>query len=115
MLSSEPKEISDLVKFKNFIKNLSYGSNKEFDWKNKINLITGDGIKKYSLMNILLLIHKRKVCTQKKYQKNETFKKTNISIKGPAGGLLPKYFSIIINKKAKTKILKDEPITWDML
>ena len=73
-------------------------------------------LKKYSLMNILLLIHKRKVCTQKKISKKmKRLKKSNIAIKGPAGGLLPKYFSIIINKKAKTKILKDEPITWDML
>ena len=58
---------------------------------------------------------KKSLYAKKNIKKNETFKKSNITIKGPAGGLLPKYMSIIINKKAKTKVLKDEPITWDLL
>ena len=41
------------------------------------------------------------------------FTKSNVTIKGPAGGLLPKYIEVIINKKTKYRIQKDEPITWD--
>ena len=52
---------------------------------------------------------------KKDIKKNEKFTKLNIAIKGPAGGLLPKYMSVIINKKSKTKIQKDEPITWEKL
>ena len=50
---------------------------------------------------------------KKDIKKNEKFSNLNIAIKGPAGGLLPKYMPVIINKKAKTKIQKDEPITWE--
>lgn len=52
---------------------------------------------------------------KKDIKKNEPFKKSNIAIKGPAGGLLPKYLTVILDKRAKKKILKDEPITWDLL
>ena len=47
-----------------------------------------------------------------KILKKEKFTKFNISIKGPAGGLLPKYMNVILSKKSKLKIKKDEPITW---
>ena len=84
--------------------------------KNKINLISGDGIKKIQPNEYITInSQKKSLYAKKDIKKNETFKKSNIAIKGPAGGLLPKYMSIIINKKAKTKILKDEPITWDLL
>ena len=36
----------------------------------------------------------------------------NITIKGPGGGILPKYYDIILDRQAKTKILKDFPIEW---
>ena len=36
----------------------------------------------------------------------------NIIIKGPAGGIMPKFINIILNRKSITKIEKDEPITW---
>jgi len=37
----------------------------------------------------------------------------NVIIKGPAGGLLPKYLDIILNRKSLIKLEKDEPINWN--
>jgi sialic acid synthase SpsE len=34
-------------------------------------------------------------------------------VKGPGGGILPKYLDIIYNRKAKKKILEDHPISWN--
>ena len=46
------------------------------------------------------------------FKKGEKFSTQNIIIKGPAGGLMPKFVNIILNRKSVTKIEKDEPITW---
>ena len=37
----------------------------------------------------------------------------NLTVKGPGGGILPKYIDIVINRKTKKKILEDHPITWE--
>ena len=39
----------------------------------------------------------------------------NVCIKGPAGGILPKYINILLGKKSKTLILKDQPISWELI
>ena len=52
---------------------------------------------------------------QKKILKNERFSLENISIKGPAGGILPKYIDIILGKKSKSSVLKDQPISWEII
>ena len=41
--------------------------------------------------------------------------KNNLIIKGPGGGILPKFIDIILNKKANKLIKKDHPITWNDL
>ena len=33
-------------------------------------------------------------------------------IKGPGGGLLPKFLDIVIGRKAKNNIDEDSPINW---
>ena len=115
MLSSDQNEIATLVKFKNF-------SNKFDLWlkkrtkreKEQIKLILGDGIKKIQPNEYLTInSQKKSLYAKRNINKGEKFTKNNVTIKGPAGGLLPKYIKVIINKKTKTKILKDEPITWD--
>ena len=35
-----------------------------------------------------------------------------IQIKGPGGGILPKYLEIILGRKATSEIKKDHPIMW---
>ena len=114
ILSSDPKEITSLVKFKKF--------NKKFDtWfkkrnkkeKEQINLILGDGVKKIQPNEYLTInSQKKSLYAAKNIYKGEKFSISNVSIKGPAGGLLPKYLKILLTKKSKIKIKKDEPITW---
>ena len=36
-------------------------------------------------------------------------------IKGPGGGLLPKYLEVVLNRKAKVNIQADTPIDWDKI
>ena len=36
-----------------------------------------------------------------------------LAIKGPGGGLLPKYLDIVSGRIAKTSIKKDYPINWE--
>ena len=45
-------------------------------------------------------------------KKGEKFSNKNIIVKGPAGGLLPKYIDVILNRKSISNIEKDQPITW---
>jgi N-acetylneuraminate synthase len=52
---------------------------------------------------------------KKNLKKGEKITKKNITIKGPAGGILPKYLDLILNKKIQKKVDKDYPITWDLL
>lgn len=115
MLSSEKREIAELVKFKkNYNKFNSWFEDKNVEEKNKIKLIIGDGIKKIQPNEYITInSQKKSLYAKRNINKNEKFTNLNIDIKGPAGGLLPKYLPVIINKKAKTKILKDEPITWE--
>ena len=115
LLSSDLKEFKELVKFKkNFRKFKIWLKKQNANNKNEINLIVGDGIKKIQPNEYITInSQKKSLYAKKNIKKNEKFSKSNIAIKGPAGGLLPKYMSVIINKKAKTKIQKDEPITWE--
>ena len=117
LLSSEKEELKDLVRskknYRNF--NLWFKSQSASD-KNKISLIIGDGIKKIQPNEYITInSQKKSLYAKKNIKKNERFSKSNIVIKGPAGGLLPKYISVLINKKAKSGIQKDEPITWEKI
>lgn len=117
LLSSEKEELKDLVRskknYRNF--NLWFKSQSASD-KNKISLIIGDGIKKIQPNEYITInSQKKSLYAKKDIKKNERFSKSNIVIKGPAGGLLPKYISVLINKKAKSGIQKDEPITWEKI
>jgi len=38
-----------------------------------------------------------------------------VTIKGPGGGLLPKYLDIVVGRVATRDIEEDHPITWDDL
>ena len=38
-----------------------------------------------------------------------------IKIKGPGGGLLPKYIDIVIGRVARQDIEEDYPITWEKI
>ena len=115
MLSSDQKEIADLVKFKKFYNkfNIWFEKRKRKE-KEQIKLILGDGVKKIQPNEYLTInSQKKSLYAKRNINKGEKFTKNNVTIKGPAGGLLPKYIEVIINKRTKKRIQKDEPITWD--
>ena len=115
MLSSDQKEMVDLVKFKKFYNkfNIWFEKRKRKE-KKQIKLILGDGVKKIQPNEYLTInSQKKSLYAKRNINKGEKFTKSNVIIKGPAGGLLPKYIEVIINKKTKKRIQKDEPITWD--
>ena len=97
ILSSEPDEMKKLVDIA----------------KNSKNII-GDGIKKIQPSEYSVINSQRKSLYAKKDIKaGSILNKNNITIKGPGGGILPKYLDLIVNRKAKKKILEDHPINWD--
>lgn len=81
--------------------------------KNSKNII-GDGMKKIQPSEYSVINSQRKSLYAKKDIKaGSVLNKNNITIKGPGGGILPKYLDLIVNRKAKRKILGDHPINWD--
>ena len=46
-------------------------------------------------------------------KKGNIIKDDMLVIKGPGGGLLPKYLDIIVGRQAKKDIEEDHPITWE--
>jgi sialic acid synthase SpsE len=95
-ISSEPDEFKILL---NFAK--------------KSNFILGSGEKKIQPSEYEVINSQRKsIYAKKNIKKGERFTKNNICIKGPAGGILPKYFDLIIGKKSSKIVKADFPITW---
>ena len=97
MLSSEPNELAQLV---NVAKNT--------------NAILGDGQKKIQPSEYNVINSQRKsIYANKNINIGDKLNKNNVCIKGPGGGILPKFIDIVINRKAKRKILKNFPINWN--
>ena len=117
ILSSDKKEMENLVNFKKFYNKWKIW--KKNNYKNtkireSVELLLGDGIKKIQPNEYITInSQKKSLYAKKKIRKGELFTKNNICVKGPVVGLMPKYYEIIINKKSSNNIEKDEPITWD--
>ena len=60
-------------------------------------------------------IFRRSIFAIKDIKKGEKFTKQNIRVIRPVYGLMPKYFSKILNKKSPISILKEEPIKSNIL
>ena len=60
-------------------------------------------------------IFRRSIFAIKDIKKGEKFTKQNIRVIRPGYGLMPKYFSKILNKKSPISILKEEPIKSNIL
>lgn len=58
---------------------------------------------------------KRSVYVSKDIKKGETFSPDNIRIIRPGFGLEPKYYDLVLGKKAKEDIKKGTPLSWDIL
>ncbi len=97
ILSSEPSEMKKLV-----------------DFAKNSNHILGDGMKIIQQSEYTTINSQRKsLYASKDIQVGEKITYKNLTVKGPGGGILPKYLDIIVNRKTKKKILEDHPITWE--
>ena len=97
ILSSEPREMSMLVNYAHNSKN-----------------ILGSGEKIIQPSEYFVINTQRKsIYAKKNIKKGEKLNKDNLVVKGPSGGMLPKYMEMIINRPVKRQILKDTPITWE--
>ena len=97
VLSSEPAEMKKIVNF-------CHNSNE----------ILGTGEKKIQPSEYEVINSQRKsLYANKDIKIGEILNNKNVCIKGPAGGILPKYLNIVIGRKSKKQIDKDNPITWE--
>ena len=119
ILSSDKSEMQELIKFKKFFN--KWEEWKKINYRNKkiresIDLILGDGIKKIQ-PNEYITINSQKKClyAKNKIRKGQIINLKNLEVKGPAGGILPKYINIIIGRKAKKEILLGYPILWESI
>ena len=97
ILSSEPKEMEQLIKFAQNADN-----------------ILGSGQKIIQPSEYYVINTQRKsIYAKKNIKKGEKFNENNLTIKGPAGGLMPKFLNMIKGKKSRNNIEQDTPVTWD--
>lgn len=99
ILSSEPHEFQKLI-------NISKNSEE----------ILGTGEKIIQESEYININSQRKSIYASKYlKKGQRLNMSDISIKGPGGGILPKYLDLILNKKINSNINADMPIRWENL
>lgn len=99
ILSSELKELTELVAM-----------------SKRIPVILGDGVKRiqpseYDTLNM----QRKSLYAARDIEKGEIITPDMIKIKGPGGGLLPRYQDIVIGRAAKEKIKEDYPIVWEAI
>jgi sialic acid synthase SpsE len=99
ILSSEPREMAELVRI-----------------SKQVPLIKGDGIKRiraseYDTLNL----QRKSIYSKKTLNPGDVIDQNDICIKGPGGGLLPKYLDIVLGRTVQKQILEDYPVTWDAI
>ncbi len=99
ILSSTPEEFTDLNSLARNVNNI---------------LGTGEKIIQPSEFQVINT-QRKSIYANKNLKKGEKILKNSIIVKGPAGGLAPKYLDLIIGKKIIKNIPKDYPVTWDHL
>lgn len=117
ILSSDMNEMSELVKFKKYYNKWNIWNkltSKDNKTKEDIKLLLGDGVKKIQ-PNEYITINSQKKCLYAKsmIKKGQRINRSNLEIKGPSGGILPKYIDIILGKKVNKNIEKEFPIRWE--
>ena len=95
--SLEPSELREMVKA---IRN--------------IEMALGDGIKKPNKSEIeIMKVARRSLITTRDIRVGETIKESDIAIKRPGIGILPKFKEIVIGMKLINDIRQDEPFRWE--
>lgn len=99
ILSSEPDEFTELVSI-----------------SKQVPLIMGDGTKRIQPNEYDTLNTQRKsLYANCNIKKGQIIQRKMVSIKGPGGGLLPKYLEIVIGRATTQDIEEDHPITWQVI
>lgn len=76
----------------------------------------GNGIKNPSDEEVAIKkIARRSIVAQCDIDAGDILKESNLAIKRPGTGIEPKYYELIMHKKARIQIPKDQPLTWDMV
>ncbi len=97
ILSSEPDEMAELVGL-----------------ARTIPAMLGDGVKRIQPNEYQTLNQQRKsIYAARNIKVGETIDADAITVKGPGGGLLPRYVEMVIGRPARQDIEADYPITWD--
>jgi sialic acid synthase SpsE len=99
ILSSEPDEFTELVSMSKLIPKIM-GDGKKRIQPNEYDTLNTQRKSLYASRNIL---------------SGQKITKEMINIKGPGGGLLPKYLDIVIGREAVSDIDEDHPITWQVI
>jgi sialic acid synthase SpsE/protoporphyrinogen oxidase len=97
ILSSEPDEIAELVAM-----------------AKKIPAVLGDGSKRvqpneYDMLNM----QRKSLYAACDIRKGDVVTEHMVAIKGPGGGILPKYLELVVGRPARADIEEDFPLTWD--
>jgi len=99
ILSSEPKEMKELVEL-----------------SKSVQIALGDGVKRVQPAEYLNMNLQRKgLYANKDLKIGDIISLSDISVKGPGGGILPKYLDIIVGRELRKNVLKDHPITWKIV
>ncbi len=97
ILSSELEEMTKLV-----------------DISKRLPKILGSGIKQIQPTELMTLNMQQKcIYAAKNIQKGKKIEFSDLAIKGPGGGILPKYIDLIIGRKVNNDIKKDTAINWN--
>lgn len=97
--SSNPEELKDLI---NGIREIEKSLGSKSKKPTKIEIINAKGMK-------------RSLVTKVNIKKGEKITEEHITFKRPSGGLDVNYYDLILNKTAKTDILKDTQLNFDLI
>ena len=76
--------------------------------------VLGDGVKKIEPCEYETINAQRKsLYARVDIRRGETITEDMVAIKGPGGGLQPRYLDIVIGRTARRDIEADHPVTWD--
>lgn len=97
ILSSEPAEMQELVRCASLI-----------------NQVLGDGVKKIQPSEYDTINTQRKsLYARVDISSGQVITRDMLAIKGPGGGLQPKYLDVVVGRIARRNIEADYPITWE--
>jgi N,N'-diacetyllegionaminate synthase len=81
-----------------------------------VEIALGDGIKKPNKEEeAIKKVARRSIVAQCSIKAGDLLKESDLAIKRPATGIEPRYFGLIVNRKARIRIPKDQVIKWDMI